>query len=115
MMTCKRRKRNAAQIPGHVLQQRRDVLRIGRQRQGEVLQKQPDAQCGDDGRDPRRMAQRFIGEPFDHHAQQRRAQHGQQQRSAQRSNPAAVATRKQKKAPIMNTSPWAKLIMVRMP
>ena len=55
------------------------MLGIGRQRQREILQENTHPQGGDDGRDSRGVAQGLVSQPFDGNAQQRRAEHGQQQ------------------------------------
>ena len=92
----------------------RDVLGIGAEGQGEILEEKTDPERGDDRRYARRLAQRLIGEPLDRDPQEGRPDMstirvGMKGRLQERDGQEA------EKAPTMNRSPWAKLIMVRMP
>ena len=71
----------------------------------------PDAERGDDRRDARGAAQRAVGEPLDQHAEERGAAASRPAASARTAGRRAPRPQKQRNAPTMKTSPWAKLIM----
>ena len=108
---------------------REDLRRVRLERPVEqlddVLEDERHADRGDQRRQARCAAERFVGEALDEHAEQAEDAHREQERGGQDDDqrPTSVIApekpRKQEvrltKAPTMNMSPWAKLMSSMIP